>query len=107
SSGSLATTRLSTSAVVSSAASWPLRNVFSICCAYFQPAHGRISVSRLSSSNLVRRDIRRVARLRSGFLPPVAHAVHGLDVVEVRVDGLELAADALDVRGDGVVVQHD
>ena len=52
SSGSLATTRLSTCAVVSSASSWPRRSVVSICCAYCQPAQGRISVEQAEQQEL-------------------------------------------------------
>ena len=38
--------------------------------------------------------------------PAIAHAVDGVDAVERRIDRLELAADALDVRGDRAVVDH-
>src|SRR5262245_30056990 len=44
----------------------------------------------------------------SGSLhPSIAHAVDGLHGVEARIERLELAAQALDMRGDGVVVEHD
>src|SRR5215470_9012982 len=40
------------------------------------------------------------------FDPAVAHAVDGLQAVECWLDALELAPDALHVRGDGVVIEH-
>src|SRR5262245_20284844 len=39
--------------------------------------------------------------------PAIAHAVRGFDGGEGGVEGEELPADALDVRGDRVVVEHD
>src|SRR6187551_2001683 len=121
-------TRLSTSAVVRSESSCPRRSVVSMRCAYCQPAHGRISVSRLISSNLARSDMSDELRLKcrrelrfvqnvctvladrqrfSCFLPAIAHSVHGFDAVEARIDRLKLAADAFDMGGDRVVVEDD
>ena len=39
-------------------------------------------------------------------VPAIAHAVYGLDGIELGVNLIELAADALDMGGDGVVVQY-
>ena len=45
-----------------------------------------------------------VGRRPFSLFPPISHAVHRFDVVEARIDCLEFAADAFDVRGDRVVV---
>ena len=40
-------------------------------------------------------------------LPAIAHAVDGLDGVELRIDARKLGPDALDLRRHGAVVEHD
>src|SRR5690349_24302248 len=50
---------------------------------------------------------RSVSRMRISGVPAVAQTVHRVDGVEGAVHRLELAADALHVRGDGRVVDHD
>src|ERR1700676_1458211 len=48
------------------------------------------------------------ASLLLGFgVPAIAHAVHGVDAVEQRVEDKKFSADALDVRGDGGIVNDD
>src|ERR1700687_2015676 len=48
------------------------------------------------------------ASLWLGFgVPAIAHAVHRVDAVERRVEGEKFPADALDVRGDGGIVNDD
>src|SRR5262249_35718909 len=39
--------------------------------------------------------------------PAITHAVYGLHGVELGINALEFPADAFDVRGDGVVIQHN
>src|SRR4051812_9968842 len=90
------------------------RNTDSISRAYWHPAHGSVSVVSASNSSLVRsrkgeigpKFSRSVIRPTALFHPAVAHAVHGVHGIELLVDDLEFAADALDVRGDRVVVEH-
>src|SRR6266853_5707618 len=40
-------------------------------------------------------------------VPAIAHAVHGVDTVERWIEGKKFSADALDVRGDGGIVDDD
>src|SRR4030088_756393 len=40
-------------------------------------------------------------------VPAIAHAVHGVDAVERWVEDKKFSADALDVRGDGGIVDDD
>ncbi len=77
------------------------RSAFSISWAYLYPAHGSTSVSETQEQQL---QPQRHARLLD---PAIPHAIDGLDAVELRLEHLELPPDALDVRGDGVVVEHD
>src|SRR6266404_7111168 len=48
------------------------------------------------------------ASILLGFgVPAIAHAVHGVDAVERWVEDKKFSADALDVRGDGGIVDDD
>src|SRR5690606_10465457 len=90
--------RAMASAEASRACSWPWRSRLSISRTKRPPAQGRARIDSATSSSLARSDI-------SGP-PAVAGAVHGLDLVEGRIQRLELPPDALDVRGDNGVVHH-
>src|SRR5436190_20845646 len=59
-----------------------------------------------TSTSFERRPTRKRTRCFSG-VPSISEAVDGIDRAEFLVGGLELAPDALDVRGDGGVVDHD
>src|SRR5579871_499811 len=85
---------------------WPSRSALSISRAYWQPAHGNTSVARPSSSSFSRSDMSDGGAAAS-LDPSIPHAVHRLDRVEARLERLELASNALHVRGDRVVVEHD
>src|ERR1700728_3425824 len=84
----------------------PSRSASSISRAYSHPAHGSTSVASPSSSSFSRSDMSDGGAAAS-LDPSIPHTVRGLDRIEARIERLEFASDALHVRGDGVVVEHD
>src|SRR5579872_2845258 len=46
-------------------------------------------------------------RRSAAAMPAIAHAVDAFDRIERGIERRELAADALDVRGDGAVVDRE
>src|SRR3954470_2391346 len=71
-----------------------------------------MTASTSATSTICARSVRRIQLSRRRFnaasgVPSIPEAVDSVDGGELRIYRLELAPDALHVRGDGRVVDHD